>query len=434
MSLMNDALRKKNREVQPAAGTFGTCHALRRSRPAVKWAALLAGVGLLTAMALIGLHWIQSGSGGTFLVQSSQSRPYGSPPDDYPEASSTSERPADEYAGTAVAAEIPTPAVAAPTFRPDSPANEIDTHSAVSAHLPAGSQATQADRSPITDKIPDTPTENSGKTAASAPGRKADRVDWNRESGVTAPRPAKPAKGPGRVSSTPGHTADIEKTDHSDGRSNGSATEIELFFKKALAYHRSGRTADAIRIYRQVLKVDPNHPAAQLNLAAVYMEQGHYPDAQPLLDRLERCRPRPLGLLVNLAIAAIGNGQPEIGLNYLDAAEASNDAPAYDIRFHRAVAHARMNRLDQALNLYLEATLERPDDPRLHFNIAVTCDALKRYPEALTHYEHYLRGASVRPATDLDPVTRRIRELRRYVAETSPERPHTAAGKGRQNG
>jgi len=119
--------------------------------------------------------------------------------------------------------------------------------------------------------------------------------------------------------------------------------------------------------------------------------------------------------VLNLAIAAIGMGSPDNALNYLDRAQAESDASPWDIRFHRAVAFARLDRLPEALALYRTAEMERPDDPRLQFNLAVTCDTLGLYPEALTHYEATLRIPPEPSGTDRQTIIQRIRTIRRYL-------------------
>ena len=199
--------------------------------------------------------------------------------------------------------------------------------------------------------------------------------------------------------------------------------EGDLFYDKARTYHRNGRLADAIRLYRQALKANHRHPDAMLNLAAAYMQEGNYVDADPLLKQLERSHPRPQGVLLNLAISAIGMGDPERALVDLNRAAALSDASPWEIRFHRAVALAGMNRLPEALVLYREAATERPDDPRLQFNLAVTCDALGIYAEAIAHYEAVLRAPSKPSEADQATITRRIRTIRRHLeANQSPAR------------
>lgn len=415
MSLMNDALRKKSRETADNHYAPGFSRKPRRSRTAGKWIALPAAVVVLAAAVLFGMQVLLPGTESTLLAEGVQPGLPEPPPDLSSEAGSPTESPTD-----ADAEADPPATLAGPDRVKTDPAGTDPAQPAVTGGMQASASA-----------------ENRHVRAETLETALASRLETDSLQQVpNRPFPSKALQTeatttePARSVST---TTDVIQNHHpgpAGSRSADSTTDMDLFFKKALAYHRSGRPTDAMRLYRQVLNTDPNHHAALLNLAALHMEQGNYPDAQPLLDRLERVRPRPEGLLVNQAILAIGIGQPAAGLAYLDAAEACNDAPAYDIRFNRAVAFSRMNRLDQALKLYREAILEKPDDPRLHFNLAVACDTLGRYPEALTHYQGYLRFAPGPPAAESDPVNRRIRELRRYVANAPTESLQLSSGKG----
>ena len=226
------------------------------------------------------------------------------------------------------------------------------------------------------------------------------------------PLPAQhaPSPAPGESEAVGGRNTDaaVRKTVPSD-------RDDDLFYKKARAYHRSNRLDDAIRLYRRVLHTTSNHPGATLNLAAAYMQQGNFIAAHPLLKRLEQSSPRPQGVLLNLAIASIGMDAPEKALADLDRAAAQSDASPWEIRFHRSVALARMNRLPEALALYREAARERPDDPRLQFNLAITCDALGLYPEAISHYEAVLRAPAPPSETDKATIISRIRTIGRYL-------------------
>lgn len=220
-------------------------------------------------------------------------------------------------------------------------------------------------------------------------------------------------------------TGSKPRADRAVSKTAPSVKSGNLFYKKALAYHRSGRLADAIRLYRQVLASDADHPDAMLNLSGAYMQQGNYVDATPLLNRLEQFSPRPQGVVLNLAIAAIGMGAPDKALIYLERAQTESDASPWEIRFHRAVAFARLDRLPEALVLYRTAEMERPDDPRLQFNLAVTCDTLGQYPEALAHYEAALRIPPEPTGTDRQTIIQRIRTIRRYLGSV----PSVAKGR-----
>ncbi len=116
-----------------------------------------------------------------------------------------------------------------------------------------------------------------------------------------------------------------------------------------------------------------------------------------------------------MATPGIGMDDPETALAYLDRAEANADALPWEIRFHRAVAFARTNRLPEALALYREVETERPGDPRVQFNLAVTCDTLGLYPEALAHYEDVLQSSSGSSGADEKTIIQRIRTIGRYL-------------------
>jgi Flp pilus assembly protein TadD len=199
-----------------------------------------------------------------------------------------------------------------------------------------------------------------------------------------------------------------------------SNSDANLFYQKALACHRGGRLDEAARFYRSALETNANHNEAMLNLAAVYIETGRFDQAHPILKRLEKATPRPSGVLLNLAITALGNSAPETALAYLDQAEKAADSPFLQIQFHRAVALARTNRFSEALTLYKQVEAKRPDDYRVKFNMAVTYDALEDYPHALHYYETLLKapGNTSTSQSDRQSILKRVDMLRRYLNAT----------------
>ena len=184
------------------------------------------------------------------------------------------------------------------------------------------------------------------------------------------------------------------------------------FYRKALLYHRSGRVSDAIVLYEKVLQFDVGHEGATLNLAAAHIEKEHFHAAQRILKQMEFSPTRPRGVLLNLAITAIGTGDANQALAYLKIAQETSDASMYEIDFHRAVAYSRLERLPEALALYQKILKERPDDASVRFNLAVTCDALGLYPKALEHYKVSLQSSS---DADETSIHRRIQALERYL-------------------
>ncbi len=153
-----------------------------------------------------------------------------------------------------------------------------------------------------------------------------------------------------------------------------------------------------------------------LNLAAAYMQQGNYVEADPLLNRLERSNPRPQGVLLNLAMAAIGMGSPEKALDYLDQASCAVGCIPLGNPFSPGRGLCPDEPTPRSPGICTAKPKGNgPSDPRLQFNLAVTCDALGLYPKAVSHYEAVLRGPSESSETDKATITQRIRTLRRYL-------------------
>jgi tetratricopeptide (TPR) repeat protein len=436
MSLMNDALRKKNRETTVSPVETGFIDGSQRPRITRRWLVGLAGMILLTIATFYGTHLMKSSTGNSLLAKSPQpdrSQPAANhPTDTTPDVQHRSDAtllpaPADRQTETIKSEDAPkgNHRVSA-GLEPAPPSSTVNGKMPDSREGVSASDLQPADEQPVFLSV--SKASRSIRTPAESSPRELKAVSRAFEPGpvqtnavektrpvtprqLQSPTQLAPSPAPGARSETiGGRNADaaVRKTAPSNGND-------DLFYKKARAYHRSGRLADAIRIYRQVLNTNSSHPGAMLNLSAAYMQQGNYVEAHTLLKRLEQSSPRPQGVLLNLAIAAIGMGAPERALDDLDRATALSDASPWEIRFHRAVAFARMNRLPEALVLYREAAAEQPDDPRLQFNLAVTCDALGLYPEAITHYEAVLRATSEPAETDKESIILRIRTIGRYL-------------------
>lgn len=408
MSLMNDALRKKSRErpTHPAVAalTDKPTHFFRSRR----WAVVLALLACLAA-ALVGFQWIQAGSAQSLSVQQagSPAPQLGLDPPAHrgptsPEPAAVVDRPEPAQPVAAItdadSGRHDTPAPKAPAA--DSTRSPVQFEAATAAARPSATAMAVAESPPAGHSTP--PID----TAAIVLGREPIPQMPVR----TEPMPSQPPPQPSGLK--PSRSSPNETALSTTAETNSAATP---FFLKALAYHRDGRLSEAVRLYQQTLRSDPHHQEAALNLSAAYIAQGDHHLARPILRRLETATPRPDGVLLNLALTAIGTGAPEKALDYLDQAAATGDAPLWEIHLHRATALARLNRLTEALTLYREAQMERPDHPDLQFNLAVTCDALGRYSEALEYYRSFLLLSSAATAAEAAQINQRIRTLERYL-------------------
>ena len=189
-----------------------------------------------------------------------------------------------------------------------------------------------------------------------------------------------------------------------------------LFLKKAYRYHRQGKYKQAIQMYQQVLRVKPDHRDALFNLASAYIQLTAYSDALPLLRKLRSYDDGNPDVLVNLAIVEIGMGNSTEAIHLLDLAAKQYADPKFEIYFHRAAALSRLGRLEEALRSYKRAEELNPKHPTLNFNLALLCDKLQKYHDAVHYYNVFLSQGDKLPRYEEKRIESRIRSLRAYLA------------------
>jgi len=191
----------------------------------------------------------------------------------------------------------------------------------------------------------------------------------------------------------------------------------DLFFKKAVSYHRQNKLKMAIQMYLEVLAGNPEHPDALLNLSSAYIQSSAFSKARPLLKKLSNFDPENPQILLNFAIVEIGLGRPNEAITYLERSEGLTEEPQFEIYFHRGVALSHLEELNRALTWYKRAEKLSENNPLLLFNMAVAYDKLERYDEALRYYVALLNNDDAPlSVTEKKKVEGRISVLRMFVA------------------
>ena len=191
--------------------------------------------------------------------------------------------------------------------------------------------------------------------------------------------------------------------------------EEDIFYQKALSYHREDKLDQAIQMYKQVIRVNPDHRDALFNLSSAYIQLAAYSDAYPLLKQLEVSDNRNPDILVNLAIAEIGLGRPAEAIHLLDSAANQCEEPQFGIYFHRAAALSQLGKLDEARISYKKAEKLNTGHNNLIFNLAVLSDKLQRYDDAIQYYGKFLQQNNTLPIHDKKNIEARIRSLHAYL-------------------
>ena len=202
-----------------------------------------------------------------------------------------------------------------------------------------------------------------------------------------------------------------------------------LFYEKALSYHRLNLLDQARRMYLEVLKNDPDHYDAVFNLAAVYMNLSEFSKALSLLEKLKDRERKNPQILLNLAVAELGLKRPKKAVSYLNDLEKTGQQNRFDLFFHRGVAFSQMEKFDDALVWYKKAQQQNPGHSRLSFNIAVAYDKLQKYPEAVRHYEMFLNQNTKNQDTknmftdlEIKKTKNRVAALKYYMAGQKVEK------------
>jgi Flp pilus assembly protein TadD len=193
---------------------------------------------------------------------------------------------------------------------------------------------------------------------------------------------------------------------------------LDLFFQKALTYHRQNRLDEAIQMYQEVLLKNPKHVEALFNLSSAYVKMSNFSKAYPMIEKLNNMDPENPQILLNLAIVEIGLGRTQSALKHLAVAEKQKGAPQFEIDFHRGVVLSQLGNLNEAMVWYKKAEELRSHHPRLLFNMALLYDKMQNYPQAIRYYSSYLQ-LNLSSPNEKKEIESRIVTLKAYMVNRS---------------
>lgn len=161
-------------------------------------------------------------------------------------------------------------------------------------------------------------------------------------------------------------------------------------FDLALQHHQAGRLAEAEALYRQILKVQPDHADA-LHLLGVLAQQAGRPDlAAQLIQHSIALFPGNPAAHSNLGEAFRSAGRPEDAVTaYQRALELKPDYP--EAQNNLGAALAELGRTDEAVAAYRRALQFKPDYPEAHNNLGNALRNQGLLDEALTAYRRTLQ-------------------------------------------
>lgn len=389
MSLLNEALRKKRGERQPEDNALNTSAPKPNNRsnrsPNLKWRILICL--LVLSAATCGALFYFDHSGATSDLSA------GMPSADIEDMRST---PPPETQGKN------DPKAAPPTIASVSPAA-------------LESQVSKAEKPPMqTNSKPLPPNTPDALKTKPTPAKELSKI---KRSSVPRKKLSKTAPPPERLTrKKPLGT----KAKSAAGTPAKRTVQSDRLYLKARQYHRQNRIDDAIALYQEVIRINPEHYKARFNLSAAYLQTEAYTQAYPIIADLYAKEPYNQQVMLNLAIAHIGCHRYPEALELLNKAAGQPDAPLFEIAFHKAVAYSHLNQAHASLNWYKQAEAIKPDDPKLLFNLAVVYDQEGKYAAAAAYYRRYLDHHSDIERYKKRQIRQRIRTLLTY-REANPK-------------
>ena len=157
-----------------------------------------------------------------------------------------------------------------------------------------------------------------------------------------------------------------------------------------LALAARGRGEEAIRHYREALRIHPNFPEALTNLGMVLAARGQVEEAMRHYREALRIKPDSPQAHFNLGNALAARGQMEEAMrHYREALRIRPNFPEALTNLGNALA-AR-GQVEEAIRHYREALRIKPDFSAAHLNLGNALAAQGQMEEAMRHYRECVR-------------------------------------------
>jgi tetratricopeptide (TPR) repeat protein len=180
---------------------------------------------------------------------------------------------------------------------------------------------------------------------------------------------------------------------HQDLTRKSIGLTAEQAFAVATALREQGRLSEAERIYRAVLRLDPDHFESLHALGIICIQRDVPQDALPLIERALLLHPNSAEAHNNRGIALAKLGRNEEAVAQYDRAVAL--APDFAAAHSNAAnALAASGRTEEAVARFATALGLAPDRSDTHNDLGVALATLGRHAEAVAHFE---QAAALQP-------------------------------------
>ena len=183
----------------------------------------------------------------------------------------------------------------------------------------------------------------------------------------------------------------------------------DIWLREAYAAYISGNDELAMRLYNQVLEVDPGNRNALLARAAINVQNGNSKAAVKDYQALLLANPKDsLAMTSFLTVANYSPRETESQLKLMIRDEPGSP----HLNFALANVYGAQNRWQEAQGYYFRALQNNPGDPNYAYNLAVSLEHISQPASAITYYQRALANIENGLATfSRDVVDQRLELL-----------------------
>jgi predicted TPR repeat methyltransferase len=176
--------------------------------------------------------------------------------------------------------------------------------------------------------------------------------------------------------------------------SRQAASENEPRLQAALQAHQAGDFPRAEALYRDILRVCPDHLDARISLCLLYQSAGDPDRGRRCFEETRQLAPPDPDLHVQLGAICLHQGEPELAMSFYRQALAADPAH-HQAWYNLGTISLHQNELAVAVEAYERALAISPEDVDTLYNLALALTRLEKFPAA-AHFYH--RALAVAPA------------------------------------
>jgi len=146
------------------------------------------------------------------------------------------------------------------------------------------------------------------------------------------------------------------------------SAKVENLLRRGIELHQAGRGPEAAGLYRQILRLDSRHPAANHLFGLTELQAGEVTGAIRHIAMALKAEPANPQYLANMGVALNRAGRNDEAVEVLGRAVAVR--PTAEAYSNLGMANRAMGRFHEAAEAYRRATEMRPAEPAFHFRLA----------------------------------------------------------------